>query len=923
MDKKREKQTLHVINLTHWDREWLLPFELYRMKLVEYNDMLLELMDKDPDFKHYHFDGQVLCLEDYLDLRPEKRQIISTLVEQGKIFIGPWYTLPDMNLVNGETIIRNLLTGIKVSRSLGKPMLEGYTPCSDGQISQLPQIYMGFGINSAIIYKGLSHFRMPKEFLWESPDGTSIFTIQLADRRGRCNFYDLLYMEVICNVIHDTADNNWEYELKEDRLPFRVDGDRSHNPYRYINLEDNEGFHKEHLIPYLDKLRRQASEGSASSHFLGFNGMDHTPPFPVTSKLVSEANRCFPDLNVIDSSLPEAIAQIRKDVAKELKIHKGEFRDTKKTESDRNLYAPTLSFRMDIKTTNREIEHLLVDVAEPFDVWARIKGADYPDCFLTHAWKLLLANHGHDSICGCNIDTVNEDVLNRYKNCKIVCQTIIEQSLGYLLKNADSTEKDCQDIPQPHVVVFNPSVYTRNGLCRMYVDLKNKFKDNCICLVDQNGKRIRAQSSFVNESDIETNGLVKRPMQVYRHKLLFRADDIPAMDYRSFRVDHSLDGNRVSSENISSEKNIMENKHLKVTIREDGRMDILNKATGKLYPGLHYFADEGEAGDPWTNTPVPGTKKTNLDQPADIKLMENGFLGAAYKLKIKMPLPDLTLTSIVSLDYDSKRVDIKTVVENSRKDHKLTACFPTGLKSKKTYAGGQYDVLERSTELPDMSDWKEKIHSYPNYGFLGISDQRDGLSILNIGLSEYFIDRNKKDSLTLTLMRSTQLKQWPEDKSHSRVKGGQCLGVSVFRYAICPHRGDWRDGMLWQEYRDFACPLVTAQYFGSYRNNSTGSLISLKPDTLECSCIKKAEESNELIMRIWNPLDIEQKGMIKAANSFKDVSYVDFNEVPFGNERISLKQIDNNTVEFNIKKKGIITLLLRWPNENKRQADEA
>jgi len=389
-----KKQTLHVINATHWDREWLLPFELYRMKSVEYNDNLLELMENDPDFKHYHFDGQVICIEDYLDIRPEKRQVVSGLVQNDRILIGPWYTLPDMNLISGESIIRNLLTGIKISGRIGKVMLEGYTACSNGQISQLPQIYAGFGINSAVIYKGLTGDRMPKEFLWESPDGTSIFTVQMADQYGRCNFYCLLYQEVICNVIHDTPDNNWEYELKEDKLPFRVDSNKYGNPYQYINLKDEEGFHGEHLGPYLTKLWKQASRGSVASHFLAFNGMDHTPPFPLTSRLIAEADKYFSGLEITDSSLPEAIAEIRKDTGRtaKLRVHRGEFRDPKITENDRTLNGPTLSFRPNIKITNREVEHLLIDIAEPLAAWAWLKGAVYPASFLLRAWKLLLAN---------------------------------------------------------------------------------------------------------------------------------------------------------------------------------------------------------------------------------------------------------------------------------------------------------------------------------------------------------------------------------------------------------------------------------------------------------------------------------------------------------------------------------------------------
>ena len=103
-------------------------------------------MESTPDFKYYLMDGQVICIEDYMDVYPEKKERIRKLVRQKRIFLGPWYTLSYMPVVHGETIIRNLLTGILVSNDFGGVMLEGFTPCSNGNIAQLPQIYNGFGI---------------------------------------------------------------------------------------------------------------------------------------------------------------------------------------------------------------------------------------------------------------------------------------------------------------------------------------------------------------------------------------------------------------------------------------------------------------------------------------------------------------------------------------------------------------------------------------------------------------------------------------------------------------------------------------------------------------------------------------------------------------------------------------------------------
>ena len=352
-NQKNKKQTLHVINNTHWDREWLMPFVSNLQIFVSYTEKLIKLMEGDSDYKYYLMDGQVICMEDYLDLCPEKKKIIQKLVKGKRIFIGPWYTLPDMPVLHGEGLIRNLLTGIMVSNDIGGAMLEGYTACSNGQIAQLPQLYNGFGINSAVIYKGITYVRAPKEFLWRSPDGSELLTIHLEARYGRGEFYCLLYHEVIANVIHDTEKNNWEYEVSEDWTPFRICG-QTYNPCLYLSLSSDEGWHQEHLKPYMQKLREASSRRAATSQLITFNGMDVTPPFPATPKLIKAANDVFPDFGVIESNVPDFFSALRREIKREIPVVTGEIRDSKETEKDRDLYWATLSTHMEVKTVNRE-----------------------------------------------------------------------------------------------------------------------------------------------------------------------------------------------------------------------------------------------------------------------------------------------------------------------------------------------------------------------------------------------------------------------------------------------------------------------------------------------------------------------------------------------------------------------------------------
>ncbi len=69
----QQSYTVFVIPHTHWDREWYATFQQFRMRLVHVIDALLDVLERDPDFTHFNLDAQTIVLQDYLEIRPEKR----------------------------------------------------------------------------------------------------------------------------------------------------------------------------------------------------------------------------------------------------------------------------------------------------------------------------------------------------------------------------------------------------------------------------------------------------------------------------------------------------------------------------------------------------------------------------------------------------------------------------------------------------------------------------------------------------------------------------------------------------------------------------------------------------------------------------------------------------------------------------------
>ena len=79
MDNKPQKINCHFISNTHWDREWYMPFEQFRLRLIDLIDNLLDILSKDEDYI-FHLDAQTVVLEDYLEVKPENRPLLEKYV---------------------------------------------------------------------------------------------------------------------------------------------------------------------------------------------------------------------------------------------------------------------------------------------------------------------------------------------------------------------------------------------------------------------------------------------------------------------------------------------------------------------------------------------------------------------------------------------------------------------------------------------------------------------------------------------------------------------------------------------------------------------------------------------------------------------------------------------------------------------------
>ena len=462
-------QTLHVISHTHWDREWYLTLQQFRLKLVHMIDKLLDILDADPEYRYFMLDGQTIVLDDYLQMRPEKATVLREHIESGRILIGPWHILSDMFLVSPEAQIRNLLEGARTARRFGPKMPVGYSPDPFGNHGQVPQMLRGFGIETACLWRGVGD--LPTELWWDSPDGSRVLLAYL--RNGYGNGANL--------PVHNAKAFTEQIAIEGAKL---------------------------------------AAHSAVTDHLLML-GTDHMEPSPYTSSTLAHANAHLSDLRLVHSTLPDYVALVTDQVAQledDLPVLTGELREC----SNSHLLPGVLSARMWIKQRNHASETLLEKWAEPFSVFAERmitvdRSLTTPEAIasnriwnvaplLRQAWRILMENHPHDSICGCSIDQVHDEMRPRFDQADQIADEISLQALQAIAQSVDTSAVGAASA----LVLFNPLSFERRDLVEVALKLPDEVE--AFEVVDGEGTSIAFE--FVGGQSEELANLMLRPAEL-------------------------------------------------------------------------------------------------------------------------------------------------------------------------------------------------------------------------------------------------------------------------------------------------------------------------------------------------------------------------------------------------------------------------
>jgi len=918
--KAPQRKELHVISNTHWDREWAYPFQETRLLLLEFMDNLLKLLEDRPDFHSFLMDSQTLCVEDYLELRPENRKRIEKQVKKGRLILGPWCSLPEEYIVNGESLVRNMLVGHRVAQSLGKVSKLGYTPFSYGQTSQMPQIYHGFDIDTIIFYRGIN--TPHSEFIMEGADGSRLYGCRFG-ALSRFSYYFYLYRNVVQNMTRD----EWWYTWSKGAEPFRLCSDRYPKGHYYVLDPGKKLWLTEKIPPMVNKLLEDESHHFTTPYIACMQGFDSSEPDPREIDLIEACKPHLPEgVEIFQSGLSEYMDLLREEIKKMKNptVIRGESRDPGATGKWTHLMGDVLSSRCRIKRANHDAETLVQRWAEPFASLAWALGAEYPKSAVERAWKYIFQNHPHDTICGAGGDQMEKDLHYRFDQSKLISFGLMRRGMQEIQKHIDNSDLDTKEAV---LTVFNPSPYSRTEVISALVDLPDGCGYEGFSIRDTDGTEVARQdvSRFPCGTLVRNLQDISLEQRAERVQLHFEAKNIPALGYKTFHIKHEQrDTPQFGS--MVPERNCMENEHLFVRFNCDGTLCLVHKETGHVYHGLHYIEDSGEMGHPWIHiSPQHDEVITSHGVPVDIMLEDDGPISARYRVDYRMRIPvdieqredgvhrtkeraDLVVTSQFTLTEGAKFVHVKTTLNNPCRQHRIRVVFPTYLAAKVSSAEAAFDVIDRKIDRPKGSLYYGKPNpTYPMHRFVSLTDGKIGLSIFNNGIREYEVTDNEARELAITLLRGFEFKQspvidrwdiYPDDVM------SQCLGDHNWSYGIYPHAGDWSKAQIYPEADRFTLPLEAAQA-GPKGGDLPKELsfLEINPASIAMSTLKHAEDREGAILRLYNPTDKTVKATLTVARPVKEAWITNLNE----DRREQLKP-SGNKIALTFGPKKIVTM---------------
>lgn len=715
---------VHFISHTHWDREWLRSSDASRIKLTYLFEQLIAIMENNPDYKYFTFDGQTAALEDFLELRPDRKNYIQKYVSQGRLFIGPWYTQPDMFLASGESLIRNLLIGSRIAESMGHCMNVGWIPDAFGQIEKTPQLFHKFGFDGIFAWRGFDYENINDSiFKWQAPNGDTLLTVHFPLGYGY---------------------------------------------YRYLPLDAKKAYAD--ICDTIDKTKDRFKDGQ----ILFMGGSDYAvPKTHIPQAIEAICQHLHEDGYDIEMSNPEKyIQEVKESLHKsqrKVQVYQGEARSA----ALGRIHAGISSTRIDIKNAMKYYENMLATVIEPWSVCTSYLGGQNYQELMTYFWKIIFKNQFHDSAYSSSPDTINQTVENRLLNLRHGLNELLWMNLRYLRDHVDFSSLN-ED--EEALILYNPLPYKRDD--SIFVSMILKSKD--FVLYDEQGQVIpyviHQTHEKINQEIEIYNGIANfhdggEVLEGTKYLVQIKLDAtiLPSMGYKILKLTYQTPQKYFIETDLQHQNNTFENEYLQVSINSQGHIDVYDKVNHQSYKDVLYFIESGDDGDEYNySPPYQDILVDTRNLQPDIQCIEDNEIEVAYCLSYLLETPkecqnhyrsqetvESSFSVIISLKKHSRQIDVKTIIDNHAKDHRIRAMIRDIDCHDYNQSQDHFGYTVRHNQILnqvglDNGATEEVLPLYTMQKFVRLVDS--SLALITKGACEYEIIDNQQ--IALTLLRS-------------------------------------------------------------------------------------------------------------------------------------------------------------------------
>lgn len=817
---------VHVVSHTHWDREWYLSAGRFRQKLVALIDALLDDRADDAPFL---LDGQTIVLEDYLAVRPERRELLAARLRDGSLEAGPWYVLSDELIPSGESLVRNLFAGRATIRALGAtaPAVL-YSPDAFGHPAMLPAIAAGFGIPVIVLWRGYGGQHHPHGDVarWRAPDGSSALLYHLSP--------DGYELGASLPVGEREARDRWK-ELRGVLAPRATVGE--------VLLPNG----ADHHARQLHRDRAVATLAAVAS--------------PDEVKLTS--------LDAFGRAIVAAAA------TRHVPEVTGELRDSY---GYTWTLQGTFGSRSALKRRAALAERELLRDTEPWVALARFSRGTDRAALMRAAWKTLLQCQPHDTLCGCSIDEVARAMAARLEDVEAQASGLREDATFELLKHDVAAARSAPAAEwQPSLVVRNPSVHPRGGLAfvellvmRRHMLVGGAPQDAAVADVGTGPLELMLGGGEVPVQVLgvsETHDRIESPQHypwvdlVQSVRLAILVSPIPGYGTRS----HALEavGYREGGapfDEVRCGENWMENGALRVDVDAKGIVRLATRDGTRIISSLLDLEGLADNGDLYT--PSLGDELLPVEFLAASQGQQGPLTATLVMIWNVGGEGEIPLVLVLSLDTGCSYLRLHVRGSNSRQNCRLRYRINTDVEHPQVFADASFGATRRKPiTVPDNAD-ESAPPTAPLARYVTLATRRRGATIFSDGLGEY--EASSDGAVALTLFRAVgelSRDDLPERPGHAgwptSTPGAQELGGFDARFAVMLHgpRDDSTIDAIERAADDILIPLTGDTIRSTLRVPEPTAGVSLEGVGLALSAIKTSEDGEWLVLRCVNLTD--------------------------------------------------------------------